>query len=94
MLAVLGFYKEANLSVFLGALVFFVIALYGYLTGVVETLYFVWAVIFAEASVFILRAYFALTIINMANFKNVKRIQYEGNPVSDNAGRFLAIVFY
>jgi hypothetical protein len=51
-------------------------------------------VIFAEASVFILRAYFALTILNMANFKNVKRIQYEGNQVSDNAGRFLAIVFY
>ena len=73
LLAALGFSKEANLSVILGALVFFVIALYGYLTGVVETLYFVWAVIFAEASVLILRAYFALTRINMADFKKVKK---------------------
>jgi PST family polysaccharide transporter len=73
LLAALGFSKEANLSVIIGAVVFFIIALFGYLSGVVDTQYFVWAVVFAEASVFILRVYFALTRINMADFKKVKK---------------------
>jgi len=68
LLAALGFSKEANGSVIVGALVFFVIAAIGYFSGVVETQYFVWAVIAAEACVLMLRGYFSLKRID---FKNI-----------------------
>ncbi len=60
LLAALGFSKEANNSVIYGCLLFFTISLFGYMTGETKTEYFVWAVIFAEALVFILRGYFAI----------------------------------
>ncbi|WP_286265530.1 oligosaccharide flippase family protein [Thalassotalea atypica] len=61
LLAALGFSKEANGVVIVGALVFFAIALYGYLSGIVDSQYFVWGVVAAECTVFVLRAYFAKT---------------------------------
>lgn len=60
LLAALGFSKEANSSVILGAIVFFIIAVIGYFVGVTQTQYFVWAVVVAEALVFSLRAYFSV----------------------------------
>lgn len=61
LLAALGFSKAANYSVIVGCLVFFTIALVGYLLGVTQTIFFVWAVVIAEFSVFAIRLYFAVT---------------------------------
>ena len=61
LLAALGFSKEANGVVVIGAIVFIVIAASGYFLGVVETEFFVWGVVAAEVCVFVLRAYFAKT---------------------------------
>jgi len=58
LLAALGFSKEANRSVIAGAIVFFIIVIAGYYLGITQTSYFVWAVVIAEALVFIARAYF------------------------------------
>jgi len=60
LLAALAFSKEANNSVIVGAIAFFVIAIVGYFSGITQSSYFVWAVITAEALVFVLRAYFAI----------------------------------
>lgn len=60
LLAALGFSKAANSSVIVGAIIFFIVAAYGYFSGIVDTQYYVWAVISAEASVFFLRAYFSV----------------------------------
>jgi PST family polysaccharide transporter len=61
LLAALGFSKAANYSVIVGCLVFFTIALVGYLLGITQTTFFVWAVVIAEFSVFAIRLYFAMT---------------------------------
>jgi PST family polysaccharide transporter len=61
LLAALGFSKAANYSVIAGCLIFFTIALIGYLLGIDETEFFVWAVVIAEFAVFSIRLYFAVT---------------------------------
>jgi len=61
LLAALGFSKAANYSVIVGCLVFFTIAVIGYLLGITQTAFFVWAVVIAEFSVFAIRLYFAMT---------------------------------
>jgi len=61
LLAALGFSKAANYSVIVGCIVFFVIAFVGYLYGIRQTEFFVWAVVIAEIVVFAIRSYFAIT---------------------------------
>lgn len=61
LLAALGFSKAANYSVIAGCLVFFAIALVGYLLGARQTEFFVWSVVVAEFVVFAIRLYFAIT---------------------------------
>lgn len=63
LLAALGFSKEANSVVIVGALVFFAIAGYGVFSGIIKTEFFVWGVVAAEVTVFTLRAYFAVNRI-------------------------------
>jgi len=72
LLAALGFSKEANRSVMLGAITFFVIALVGYFAGVTETQYFIWAVVATEALVFVLRAYFSVVRVFRVKKSDIK----------------------
>lgn len=60
LLAALGFSKEANGSVVVGACSFFLIAGVGIYLGYTNTTFFVWGVVVAELVVFALRAYFAI----------------------------------
>lgn len=69
LLAALGFSKEVNGSVIIGALVFFCIAFYGYFSGAIDTEYYVWAVVGAELTVLVLRVYFAIKCVFMNESK-------------------------
>lgn len=73
LLAALGFSKEANGVVIVGALVFFAIAGYGLFTGIINTEYFVWGVVAAEVTVFALRAYFAINRVWMGKLHRVEQ---------------------
>lgn len=61
LLAALGFSKEANNSVIIGAVVFFVLASIALYIGVAGAEYFVISVIVVEATVCLIRGYFAMT---------------------------------
>jgi len=61
LLAALGFSKEANGSVIVGSIVFFIIAGGLFFFNFVDAKYFVWAIIVTEATVFFIRGYFAVS---------------------------------
>jgi len=67
LLAALGFSKAANNSVIAGCLVFFTIAVAGYLMGITQTSFFVWSVVIAEFVVFAIRLYFAINKVFLPN---------------------------
>jgi PST family polysaccharide transporter len=72
LLAALGFSKAANYSVVAGCLVFFTMACVGYLVGIKNTEFFVWSVIIAEAIVFAIRLYFAITRVFLPKFSSIQ----------------------
>jgi PST family polysaccharide transporter len=76
LLAALGFSKEANGSVVIGAITFFFIAAVGMYLNINESEYFVWGVVAAELVVFMLRAYFSLKLI----WINKLHIQKQDTP--------------
>lgn len=67
LLAALGFSKEANGSVIIGAILFFIIVAGLFLLNLTDATYFVWAVIATEASVFFIRGYMAMTRVFKVN---------------------------